>query len=98
MTEPLEVTPDDLRATSAFLAYVSGRMKDVHFQLRDMLAGVGEAWGNDKIGNRFATGGQGYRAQSDWVDGSIDAKTGLLDYYADGLKVVADALEQQDSA
>lgn len=98
MTEPLEVTPDDLRATSAHLAYVSGRMKDVHSELRDMLSAEGEAWGNDKIGSRFASGGQGYRAQSDWVDGSIDAKTGLLDYYADGLKLVADALEQQDSA
>ena len=66
--------------------------------LLEMLVGEGEAWGSDKIGNQFADGGQGYRAQSDWVDGSIDAKTELLDYYSHGLRITADALEQQDSA
>lgn len=96
--EPLGVTPGDLRAASAYLAYVSGRMKEVHSSLQEMLSGEGEAWGNDKIGDQFASGGQGYRAQSNWVDGSIGAKTDLLDYYSDGLKIIADALELQDSA
>ncbi|MCT7659699.1 hypothetical protein [Mycobacterium deserti] len=91
------MTPGELRATSTYLAYVSGLMHETHSALKDMLSGEGEAWGNDKIGNRFADGAQGYRSQSDWVDGSIDAKTELLDYYAEGLRVVADALEQQDS-
>lgn len=96
--EPLGVTPGDLRAASAYLAYVSTEMKEVHAALRGMLGAEGEAWGNDKVGNQFASGAQGYRAQSDWVDGSIDAKTDLLDYYSDGLKIIADALELQDSA
>jgi hypothetical protein len=96
--EPLGVTPADLRAASGYLAYVSTRMKEVRSALQDMLRAEGEAWGHDKIGNQFASGGQGYRSQSDWVDGSIDAKTELLDYYSEGLRVTADALEQQDSA
>jgi hypothetical protein len=98
MMEPLGVTPAELRATSRYLADVSRQMKGVHSALLEMLSGEGEAWGNDKIGKQFADGGQGYRSQSDWVDGSIDAKTGLLDYYAEGLRVTADALEQQDMA
>jgi hypothetical protein len=98
MTEPLGLTPDDLRAASNFLADVSARMKDVQSSLREMLGVEGEAWGHDKIGKQFADGGQGYRSQSDWVDGSIDAKTGLLDYYSEGLRTTADTLEQQDTA
>jgi hypothetical protein len=96
--EPLGVTPAELRATSRYLADVSSQMKGVHTALLDMLSGEGDAWGNDKIGKQFADGAQGYRSQSDWVDGSINAKTQLLDYYAEGLRVTADALEQQDMA
>jgi hypothetical protein len=96
MTEPLGVTPTDLRATSRYLADVSSRMKEVQSSLLEMLSGEGEAWGNDKIGNQFANGGQGYRSQANWVDGSIAAKSELLDYYSDGLRNTADALEQQD--
>ena len=98
MTDPLGVTLNELRATSRYLADVSSRMKGVHSALLEMLVAEGEAWGNDKIGKQFADGGQGYRSQADWVDGSIDAKTELLDYYAEGLRVTADALEQQDMA
>lgn len=96
MTEPLGLTPDDLRAASEYLANVSAQMKDVQSALQDMLRGEGEAWGHDKIGNQFASGGQGYRSQSDWVDGSIDAKTELLNFYSTRLRQTADSLEQQD--
>jgi hypothetical protein len=98
MNEPLGVTPAELRATSEFLADVSSRMREMQSSLREMLGREGEAWGHDKIGNQFASGGQGYRMQADWVDGSIEAKTELLDYYSCGLRTTADSLEQQDSA
>jgi hypothetical protein len=62
--------------------------------LLELLSGEGEAWGHDKIGDKFANGGQGYRSQTNWVDGSIDAKTDLLDHYADRLRRTANALEQ----
>ncbi len=99
MTDPLGVTLTELRAASQIpCRRQPADMKDVHSALLEMLSGEGEAWGNDKIGKQFADGGQGYRSQSDWVDGSINAKTELLDYYAEGLRVTADALEQQDMA
>ncbi|UBV14656.1 hypothetical protein [Mycolicibacterium fortuitum] len=96
MTVPLGVTPADLRGTARYLASVSNDMKAVQSALMQMLGGEGEAWGHDKIGKQFADGAKGYNAQLDWVDGSITAKTDLLDYYADGLYLTADALEQQD--
>ncbi|TVY00081.1 hypothetical protein FPV58_16180 [Mycolicibacterium porcinum] len=96
MTVPLGVTPSELRNTAQYLAYVSNDMKAVQSALMQMLSGEGEAWGHDKIGRQFAEGGKGYKSQRDWVDGSITAKTDLLDYYADGLRLTADALEQQD--
>lgn len=98
MNEPLGLTPAELRAAAEYLAHVSSRMKGVQSSLLEMLSREGEAWGSDKIGNQFASGGQGYRMQSDWVDGSIEAKTELLDYYSRGLRTTADSLEQQDSA
>ena len=96
MVEPLGVTPPDLRATSGHLNDASGRMKDVLAALRAKLGGEGAAWGDDKIGDQFTKGDAGYLAQLDWVGGSIDAKTGLLDYYSRGLKDAADTFEQQD--
>ncbi|MGV0744136.1 WXG100 family type VII secretion target [Mycolicibacterium sp. XJ870] len=97
MTVPLGVTPNELRATARYLAQVSGDMKAVQSGLMQTLRSEGEAWGDDKIGKQFADGAKGYVAQRDWVDGSITAKTDLLDFYANGLQVTADALEQQDS-
>ncbi|MEZ0363592.1 WXG100 family type VII secretion target [Mycobacterium sp. pUA109] len=93
MTEPLHVKPDDLRATSRDLADVSSRLKAVMSSLQGKLSGEGAAWGNDKIGDQFANGGNGYLAQVNWVQGSIDAKTDLLDSYAEGLKNTADTFE-----
>ena len=96
MPEPLGVTPPDLRATSEHLHDVSGRMKDVLSALRERLNGEGAAWGDDRIGDQFANGDAGYLAQLGWVDGSVDAKTGVLDYYSKGLRGAANSFEQQD--
>lgn len=98
MSDPLGVTPPELRATSQHLNDVSSQMKDVLSTLRDRLDGEGAAWGDDKIGDSFASGDAGYLAQQGWVDGSIAAKTGILDYYSQGLKTAADSFEQQDQA
>lgn len=97
MAEPLRVTPFDLRATARYLSDVSSRMKGVHTTLVGGLNSEGQAWGHDKIGDKFANGGQGYIAQLDWVNKSISAKTDLLDYYASGLMNTANTLEQTDS-
>jgi hypothetical protein len=98
MSDPLGVTPPDLRSTSQHLNDVSTRMKDVLSSLREKLSGEGAAWGDDKIGDQYANGDSGYLAQQGWVDGSVEAKTGLLDYYSKGLKTAADTFEQQDQA
>jgi hypothetical protein len=97
MNEPLGLTPAELRSAAEYLADISSQMKAVQSSLLEMLSREGEAWGRDKIGNQFASGGKGYRMQSDWVDGSIEAKTELLDYYSYSLSTTADSLEQQDS-
>ena len=97
MNESLGLTPAELRSAAEYLAGVSRQMKAVQSSLLEMLSREGEAWGRDKIGNQFASGGKGYRMQSDWVDGSIEAKTELLDYYSYSLRTTADSLEQQDS-
>src|SRR5690242_15913254 len=80
MAEQLGVTPPDLRATSEHLSDVSNRMKEVLSTLRARLAAEGVAWGEDEMGEQFASGPGGYLSQLKWVDGSVGAKTDLLDY------------------
>jgi uncharacterized protein YukE len=92
----LEVTPAQLRATADHLSDVSNRMWGVLNGLQGSRGAAGGAWGDDKIGEQFAGGGSGYVAQSTWVDGSIDAKTSLLNHYSRGLRMAADTMEQQD--
>lgn len=98
MSDAFEVSPSELRSTSRHLSEVSERMASVLSGLREQLAAEGAAWGDDKIGDAFANGGGGYLAQLDWVQGSVDAKTGLLDYYSAGLKEAADSFQQADES
>jgi uncharacterized protein YukE len=98
MAEYLGVTPSDLRGTSQHLNEVSGRMKDVLSALREKLSAEGAAWGDDEMGEQFANGDGGYLAQLKWVDGSVAAKTDLLDYYSRALKDAADSFERNDQA
>jgi uncharacterized protein YukE len=92
------IQPSELRSTAADLADVSGRMKGVMSRLAASLAAEGAPWGDDDSGRKFRGGdnNNGYDAQREWVDGSVDAKTMLLDEYAEGLRTGADTLEQTD--
>lgn len=96
MAEQFGVTPPELRSNSGDLHDTSSQVKGVMSSLRANLAAEGARWGGGDIGDQFANGSNGYLAQSDWVDGSVDAKTGLLDYYSDMLKLTADSAEQSD--
>lgn len=96
MADRVGVTTDALRATSLDLADVSGRLKGVLSSLRGTLAGEGAAWGDDKIGHEFANGANGYLGQVDWVQGSVDAKTDLLDGYSEALHKAANRFDQAD--
>jgi len=98
MTDPLQVSPDDLRSTSDHLTAVSSQLKALLSNLQGLLSQEGEAWGNDETGRSFAEGTNGYLAQTDWVSSSFGEKTQLLDQYAEQLKNTADTLEQQDSS
>jgi uncharacterized protein YukE len=97
MSEPFGVTPAELRSVSSDLNDASSQMKGVMSSLRGQLAAEGAPWGGGSIGEA-ATGPNGYLAQGDWVDGSVDAKTNLLDYYSEMLKQAADTFEQSDNS
>ncbi|HYZ67190.1 MAG TPA: hypothetical protein VE666_05170 [Mycobacterium sp.] len=98
MAEFLGVTPPDLRGTSEHLYDVSGRMKDVLSTLQERLRGEGVAWGDDQMGDQFANGPGGYLSQLKWVDGSVAAKTDLLEFYSRALKGAANSFERNDQA
>jgi len=96
MTDPLAVSPDAVRNASKDLAALSAQMKTVLSTLQGLLSNEGEPWGDDDTGDGFANGPNGYLAQKDWVNNSIDAKTKLLDQYVTQLNDTADSLQQQD--
>lgn len=98
MADELGVTPPELRGTSEHLYDVSSRMKSVLSTLQERLSAEGAAWGDDEMGEQFANGSGGYLDQVKWVDGSVSAKTGLLDYYSRALKGAADSFERNDQA
>jgi uncharacterized protein YukE len=92
------VQPEELRATSTDLAQVSSRMKGVLSRLSADLAAQGSPWGDDDSGRKFRHGDKddGYDSQKDWVDGSVAAKTQLLEDYSESLRTGANTLEQTD--
>jgi len=92
------VQPDQLRSTATDLADVATRMKGVMTRLSANLAAEGSPWGDDDSGRKFRHGenDNGYDAQKEWVDGSVDDKTDLLNEYADGLRTGANHFEQAD--
>lgn len=96
MSEPLGVTPPGLRSTAERLQAVADQMEGILSALGGQLAAEGPAWGLDDFGGNFADGEHGYLAQTEWVQGSVDAKVGLLKYYSEGLRRTANTLEKQD--
>jgi hypothetical protein len=48
------------------------------------------------LGDQFARGSNGYLAHLDWVQGSVEAKAGLLDYYSGALSQAGDSFQQSD--
>lgn len=94
MADPLSVNPDELRKAGSDLGDVSAGFKQVFTSLTNNLAALGSPWGDDKTGDRFADGDNGYLAQKDWVSESIDAKAKLLDSYAQNLSSAASDFEQ----
>jgi uncharacterized protein YukE len=96
MTEPLSVNPSDLRTVAEQMADVSSQMKQVLSSLNTKLSAEGTPWGNDSTGNGFANGPEGYLAQVDWVNSTINAKTQLLDGYSQSMTTSANSFEQQD--
>jgi uncharacterized protein YukE len=96
MTESLSVNPDDLRTAAANVADISSEMKQVLSALKGQLAALGSPWGNDSTGDQFANGSNGYLAQVDTVDGSIDATTRQLDSLSQSLTSAASNFEHQD--
>lgn len=101
MADSLNVTPAGLRATAEHLEDVSARMKQLKQSLNNQADALGRPWGDDEIGRAFAkgkNGDDGYLAQKESVNGSVDAKTKLLDDYAGILRTAADSFEQQDNS
>jgi uncharacterized protein YukE len=98
MSDPLDVTPEELREASRHMSEVSDRMKNVMSSLQGKLSGEGAAWGDDEIGHQFADGGDGYLSQLDRVHTSVDAKTQLLEGYSESMRAAADNFEQSDQA
>jgi uncharacterized protein YukE len=98
MSDPLQVSPEELRRTAKDLADTSSKYKSALARLNQLLNDRGTPWGDDKTGHQFADGEYGYKAQVDWVNQTSGAKVNLLDHYSDAMHTTANLLESHDQS
>jgi hypothetical protein len=95
----LSVSPQDLFAAGGQLGDVSSQVKQVLSAWQAKLAGYGQSWGDDAIGNSSANGPSGYLAQRDWIVGALGNDSSLLDGYSASIIIgSAKNFEQQDNS
>jgi hypothetical protein len=103
--DPFGASPAELRAVADQLTEVSSRMKKVWQRLLQGTTAQGNidnpgepSWGNGEDGHQFADGPNGYVAQRDSFGVAMQAKTDLLDRYAEVLRQTADGSQAQDDS
>ena len=92
MAGEFDASPGELRRVASDLDEVSTAINGVMSTLRAQLAAstaAGPPWAWSEC-SQVVDGPNGIEAQIDRVFGSLEAKTGLLDYYSDFLRQAAD--------
>ena len=80
----VEYHESEFRAAADATGGVRDKVQDVIDTLTRSTASRGEPWGNDELGNSFATGDSGYRtARGNLVTGARNV-VGTLDQFHDG--------------
>jgi uncharacterized protein YukE len=89
MAGEFAVAPPGLRSVSGDLHDVSYQVSGLKSALRAQIGGAG--------GDAIAAGdAESFWSQLDWVDGSLEAKADLLDYYANQLRQAANTFKLSD--
>lgn len=99
MSERVELDPDRLRQAAQKTAHVRDRIDTVMGTLRTSLAGRGQPWGNDKIGDQFyngADGNGGYDASVTNLDTSTSNISTTFGNFSYNQASTAGYLETQD--
>ncbi|MBF6211568.1 hypothetical protein IU433_17310 [Nocardia puris] len=98
MSGSVEVDPVLLRRAGGLTGDIRDRIGGVLTTLRTTTAGLGEPWGDDKIGTTFAEGPKGYVASRKSALESLDALKATFAGVSEGQNDSADLLEAQERA
>ncbi|RDI68220.1 WXG100 family type VII secretion target [Nocardia pseudobrasiliensis] len=98
MDQHIELNPDGLRAAAADFDDVTDWLGKIRKILEDSTGALGEAWGHDKAGKKFADGPKGYKAGRDNSFKSLSQLADVLEQNANNLRDAAKVFEENERA
>ncbi|GAA5067099.1 hypothetical protein [Nocardia callitridis] len=96
MADNLEADAELFRKAAQKSGHVRDRIDTVLSTLTTSLASRGAPWGDDKIGDQFANGANGYLAAVGKLSGGTTNMSITMNNFADGQTKSANLLERMD--
>ncbi|RDI46466.1 WXG100 family type VII secretion target [Nocardia mexicana] len=93
MVDRIELDPAKLREAAAEFEDIAERCRRTVDKLQDAIQSRGQVWGDDKIGEKFAKGEQGYESGRDNMIEAIDGRISLLNDNANQIRQAAEEFE-----
>ncbi|MGF6885539.1 uncharacterized protein YukE [Nocardia sp. GAS34] len=88
MNEPIKVEPDGLRRSATNFDDLAEKTKQLLDTLKSSLGSKGDAWGDDKIGSKFADGDKGFKKNR---DNTFDSLSKVADVFQQNAKNLRDS-------
>ncbi|MEU7144757.1 hypothetical protein ABZ942_35315 [Nocardia sp. NPDC046473] len=98
MDRRIELNPGGLRDAAAGFEEVADRVGKIRESLMNSTGHLGEPWGHDKAGDKFADGAEGYKANRDNNFGSLSKLVDVLAQNAKNLRDGATVFEENERA
>ncbi|WP_216897427.1 hypothetical protein [Nocardia alni] len=96
-SDPLEVDIDALSTAGSNFANLSNTLSSITSNLSATIDALGEPWGDDKIGEQFASGASGYLASKDSLlgaTGSLPSFSSIFTAYGSDIVDAAEAFNK----
>ncbi|MFD6161925.1 WXG100 family type VII secretion target [Nocardia sp. NPDC060256] len=98
MEESINIDPDGLRSAAAMFDDITDQLKKLTDTLVNSTNGEGEAWGDDRLGKKFAKGDKGYLVGRDNSFKNLSQLADILGQNATNLRDTANVFEENEKA
>ncbi|MFI6042540.1 hypothetical protein ACIA8C_12950 [Nocardia sp. NPDC051321] len=96
VAESIDIDPDGLRSAAAMFDEITDQLKKLTDTLVNSTNGEGEAWGDDKLGRKFAKGDKGYLVGRDNSFKNLSQLADILGQNAANLRDTANVFEENE--